>query len=193
MIGLIISKYRSKIVISFTILMICLGIYVFNKGQPFSYWSNTNLPDDCEDVISELSTGDTGIIWGGRNLIDAGDKVFNTLVSRDNDSRRYISVENRDYFYRMLEDNDYIYRGLVKSPIVTGLVVKKGLAKKVMFDNRFYVNTDGLFLWMIFFLSDKSVFISAPTVNYRWVDNSERAKPAQQGILFIEMKGILKR
>ena len=89
MIGLIISKYKSKIVISFTILMICLGIYGFSKGQLFSYWNNTNLPDDYEDVISELSTSDNKYktiaefpkIWGATKISWKNDRYYTPAIN----------------------------------------------------------------------------------------------------------------
>ena len=131
------------------------------------------------------------IVWGARNLIDKYDNKFNTLYSKNIKQNESVIVDSKEFLHQMLARNDYTYEGRVIFPMVTGIMVKRELVLKVMFDNRFTVNADGLFLWKIFFHSTNSLYINTPVINYRWVENSERAKPSEQGIVYGEMKGIL--
>ncbi|MFA5792127.1 MAG: glycosyltransferase [Candidatus Paceibacterota bacterium] len=142
-------------------------------------------------VLSSYSTDEISIIWGARNLITKNGVSFNVLKSSLKSNKGFVEVENEKFFYQMLSSNDYTYQGLVIAPMVTGLMIRRELAKSVLFDNEFHFNADGLFLWKVYYLSKKSLFINKPIVNYRWVDNSERAKPSEKGVVFAEMKGIL--
>lgn len=143
------------------------------------------------EAFSCVDPKDISIVWGARNLINEKGEIFNTLSSLKSDKDEVVKVNNTDYLSQMLLRGDYTYRGLTVFPMVTGLMIKKDLAHKIMFDARFYVNADGLFLWKVFFKSKKSLFINSPIVRYRWVDNSERARPSEDGVVFREMKGIL--
>ncbi|MFZ2664329.1 MAG: hypothetical protein WAX66_03120 [Patescibacteria group bacterium] len=46
LVGIVISKYKSKLLISFMSLLIALGIVGFYKGNIFSYWKNIIIPED---------------------------------------------------------------------------------------------------------------------------------------------------
>jgi glycosyltransferase involved in cell wall biosynthesis len=131
------------------------------------------------------------IVWGARNLIDKDDKKINVLVSSVTGLNKSLIVNSEEFLHQMLAKHDYTYGGRVIFPMVTGIMVKRELVLRVKFDNRFAVNADGLFLWKIFFNSKNSLYINSPIINYRWVENSERAKPSEQGIVYGEMKGIL--
>ncbi len=131
------------------------------------------------------------IVWGARNLIDRNDNKFNTLCSSIGSQNESVVIDSKEFLHQMLAKHDYTYEGRVIFPMVTGIMVKRELVLKVMFDSKFVVNADQLFLWKIFFHSKRSLYINNPVINYRWVEDSERAKPSEQGIVYREMKGIL--
>ena len=131
------------------------------------------------------------IIWTGRNYVDGKGNKIRTCYARNNKDNITV-LKGKDFFEQMLSKHNYDYFGKVISPMVTGLMIKKTLIlKSGSFDTRFEVNGDGLFLWRVFFLSDKIAYVNNPLIDYKLADDTERAKPSEKGIVFKEMKNLL--
>lgn len=131
------------------------------------------------------------IVWTGRSLIDASGNKFGSQSAQTKSNNLHMDICGPDYFYKMVENNDYTLSNTVQPPMVTGLLIKKDLACRVPFNPIYKYNADGLFLWEVYAISPNVLYINAPLVEYRWVDNSERAKPSEKGIVFSEMKAML--
>jgi hypothetical protein len=133
------------------------------------------------------------MFFANRSLIDEGGGVI---------KERVVSGQNEDGSCRLLAGRqvfDHVFFGgsrgkgfTFPTPMVTGLAIKRELVERVGgFDTRLAVNADGLFLNLACFLAEKVLYADSPLVSYRVVDDSERAKPSKQGIVYAELKKLL--
>ena len=133
------------------------------------------------------------VIWTGREFIrNDGSKLQDYIADKSNIGEVVVLG------HKELEDNVFLggYAGGNRyvGMMVTGLIVKKTLVKKVGgFDPALPVNADGLFLNKLQFLASNAVYINLPLVKYRITDESERGKPSREGIIYQEMMKIMEK
>lgn len=131
------------------------------------------------------------VIWTGRRNVDDKGKGIK-ICCASNNRTSLVVLNGKIFFEQMLSINNYTYFGKLVSPMVTGLALKRDLIlKSGLFDNRFKVNGDALFLWKILYFSNKAAYVNKPLVDYRVTDDTERAKPSEKGIIFCEMKNLV--
>lgn len=134
-----------------------------------------------------------GMFFANRSLIgEAGEVIKERVVSGQNEDGSCRLLAGRQVFDHVFfggsKRNDFAF----PPPMVTGLAIKRELVERAGgFDTRLAVNADGLFLNMVCFLAKKVLYADSPLVSYRVVDDSERAKPSKQGIVYSEMKKLL--
>lgn len=138
---------------------------------------------------------EVGVFFADRSLIDKNGAYIKVAKNSNGEIKKTgeeIHLLDANYvadksFFGSFNESDFRFT----IPMVTGMAVKREVVDKIGgFDDRLYVNSDSLFIYKTFFTAKKALYIDKPLVCYRVVDNSERVKPSEKGIVYSELKDL---
>ena len=145
-------------------------------------------PDFLEKLMDEqlLHDGHVEAIWFARQLIDYSGRANRQVSAKSPGLTR---IKGIDYVRRWLTTNDATFDGAVIPPMVTGLVVRRDLVRRIEgFPAHLATAGDGLFLIKVLSEAEEICFINAPSVLYRFYEGTQRSLLAEQGIIYREFK-----
>lgn len=146
--------------------------------------------DFLEKLMDEQLLNDSRAeaIWFARQLIDYNG-CANRQVSARQKSPGLVRIKGIDYVRWWLTTNDATFGEAVIPPMVTGLVVRRGLVHRIEgFPAHLATAGDGLFLIKAFSEAEDICFINDPMVLYRFYEGTQRSLMAERGHIYHEFK-----
>jgi len=145
--------------------------------------------DFLEKLLNEsaLETPEVDIIWFARTLINFNGVNFSKILSKENIPVVY--VNGLEFAKQWLIKNDGEFGGKVAPPMVTGIIVRRSLVKKVGgFPLHLSTAGDSLFLIKLFVEANTAIFINSPCLLYRFYQGSQRSILSENGKIYEELK-----